>query len=203
MDRKILIIRTVIILFLVTFVLAACSKKEETIISNEGGEGMKISSQAFRNNEMIPSMYTCDGENINPPLTISDLPKEAQSLVLIMDDPDAPRGTWVHWLVWNIGRLEGDRGSIEIEENVGPANRVMTGRSNSLKVRGAVEGITSFGKSGYGGPCPPSGRHRYFFKTYALDTTLNLPESADKTRLEKAMQGHILAKTELIGLYER
>ena len=145
---------------------------------------MKLSSPAFENNQAIPSQYSCDGQDINPPLKISEAPENAASLVLIMDDPDAPMGTWVHWLVWNINPQ-----TTEIAENNVPA--------------GAVEGTTSFGRTGYGGPCPPSGTHRYFFKIYALDTKLDLSIEADKEKLEEAMDGHILAQAELIGLYSR
>ncbi len=145
---------------------------------------MKIASNVFKHNELIPSKYTCDGENINPPLEFFDVPKNAQSLVLIMDDPDAPRGTWVHWTVWNV-----DLETKEIKENNVPSE--------------AIEGITGFGRSGYGGPCPPSGIHRYFFKLYALDTKFDLTPDTDKSGLEKAMESHILAKAELIGLYSR
>jgi len=154
-------------------------------LSAEGEiKNMKIESSAFRQNEAIPSKYTCDGENVNPPLKFSRVPEDAKSLVLIVDDPDAPSGTWVHWTVWNIApRTEG------IGENDVP--------------QGAVEGLTDFGKPGYGGPCPPSGTHRYFFKVFALDITLDLDSSAKIEELEKAMEGHILAKDELIGLYQR
>lgn len=145
---------------------------------------MQISSSVFQSNTLIPSKYTCDGENINPPLRITDVPKDTQSLVLIMDDPDAPAGTWVHWLVWNIHPL-----TKEIGENSLPAN--------------AMEGRTSFGKIGYGGPCPPSNTHRYFFKLYALNTKLNLINSTDKAALLKAMEGHILEQAEVIGTYQR
>ncbi len=145
---------------------------------------MKITSSAFENNQQIPLKYTCDGQDINPPLEISEVPKETKSLVLIVDDPDAPMGTWVHWLVWNI-----DPSIAKIEENSMP--------------QGAVQGQNSFGKAPYGGPCPPSGTHRYFFKVYALDIKLELDSSADKNALESAMEGHILDKAELIGLYQR
>lgn len=145
---------------------------------------MIISSPAFENNKEIPSKYTCDGENINPSLQISKVPEGTQSLVLIMDDPDAPAGTWVHWIIWNI-----DPKTAEVAENSVPP--------------GGVGGVTSFGSTGYGGPCPPSGTHRYFFKLYALDTKLDLPSEADKAQLEKAMEGHILDQAELVGLYSR
>ncbi len=145
---------------------------------------MQISSPTFQNNQNIPSKYTCDGQNINPPLQFSDIPGNAQSLVLISDDPDAPMGTWVHWIIWNI-----DPKTTEIAENSVPT--------------GAIEGTTSFGETGYGGPCPPSGTHRYFFKLYAIDIKLDLPITTNSQALEKALQGHILASSELIGLYKR
>lgn len=145
---------------------------------------MRISSPAFQHNQNIPSKYTCDGENINPPLQFSDIPGNAQSLVMISDDPDAPMGTWVHWTIWNI-----DPKTTEIAENSVP--------------QGAIEGTTSFGETGYGGPCPPSGTHRYFFKLYALDTKLDLPTTTNAQDLKKSLQGHILAQAELIGLYKR
>lgn len=145
---------------------------------------MEISSPAFTHNGSIPAQYTCDGDDKSPPLRISGVPRGAKSLALIHDDPDAPMGTWVHWLLWNINPL-----TEEIEENGVPP--------------GAIEGTTSWGNTGYGGPCPPSGTHRYFFKLYALDTILDLPSSADMAKLEEAMASHILAKSELIGLYSR
>lgn len=145
---------------------------------------MKIQSPAFQHNENIPAKYTCDGEGINPPLQFLDVPGNAKSLVLISDDPDAPMGTWVHWTIWNI-----DTKITEIAENSVPAD--------------AVEGTTSFGNVGYGGPCPPSGVHRYFFKLYALDTVLDLPAGANIKELETAIQGHALGNAEFIGLYSR
>lgn len=145
---------------------------------------MKLLSPAFENNQYIPPQYTCDGQNINPLLQILEVPENAKSLVLIMDDPDAPLGNWVHWLVWNI-----DPKTKEIAPNSSPPL--------------AIQGITSFGQAGYGGPCPPSGTHRYFFKLYALDVILDLSPHSNKTQLETAMKNHIIAKTELIGLYQR
>ena len=143
---------------------------------------MKITSSAFAHNQKIPSKYTCDGDNISPPLTIEDIPANTKSMVLIVDDPDAPSGTWVHWTVWNI-----DPNKTEIIESNIPG----------------VEGITSFGKPGYEGPCPPSGVHRYFFKLYALDNLLNLSTLIDASQLEQAMEGHILSQAELMGSYSR
>lgn len=147
-------------------------------------EGMKIQSSAFEHNQSIPRKFTCDGENFNPPLTFSDVPKDSVSLALIMDDPDAPRGLWVHWTVWNISPQ-----TTSVEEN--------------SKFEGAVEGVTSFGKPGYGGPCPPDREHRYFFKLYALATKLSLDRSATKKELEREMEGHIKARAELVGRYNR
>ena len=144
---------------------------------------MLITSPSFAHNAMIPPKYTCQGEDINPPLEIDNIPSNTKSLVLIMDDPDAPMGTWVHWTVWNI-----PPDTKTIGENTKPQG---------------MEGITSFGKPGYGGPCPPSGTHRYFFKLYALDTNLDLSLATKKEELEKTMKGHILDKAELIGLYKK
>ena len=145
---------------------------------------MKISSSAFENNQYIPSMYTCDGENKNPRLLISDVPEESKSLVLIVDDPDAPSGDWVHWTVFNIAP-----DTKEISEDSVPQD--------------AVQGKTDFKKSGYGGPCPHTGIHHYQFKLYALNTILNLDSSAGKKDIEKAMSGHIIAQNLIVGLYKR
>ena len=143
---------------------------------------MKLTSTAFQHNGGIPSKYTCDGDNDSPPLIINDIPKNAKSLAFICDDPDAPVGTFVHWVAWNI-----PPNTSQIPENHKFLN----------------EGITDFGRRGWGGPCPPSGAHRYFFKLYALDTTLNLPQTARKKDLEIVMKGHVLAEAQLIGLYKR
>ena len=145
---------------------------------------IQITSTAFQNNGNIPRQYTCDGKDINPPLMIANCPQGTQSLALICDDPDAPVGTWVHWVIWNI-----DPNVKEIKENAVPA--------------GAVQGMNDFRKHAYGGPCPPSGTHRYYFKVYALDTTFGISANASKADLEKAMKGHILAQGELIGMYKR
>jgi Raf kinase inhibitor-like YbhB/YbcL family protein len=130
---------------------------------------------------MIPKKFTCDGQNVNPSFRIEGIPEGALSLALIVDDPDAPMGTWVHWVVYNIPKVSG------IEENSVPG----------------IQGNNDFGKKDYGGPCPPSGTHRYFFKLYALDSKLALKGQVDKKRLEQAMQGHIIQKAELVGLYKR
>lgn len=145
---------------------------------------MKFLSPAFKHNEYLPSKYTCDGDNLNPPLSIDKVPENAQSLVLIVDDPDAPRGTWLHWTCWNI-----DPKTTQIPENSVP--------------QGAVEGMTDSGATGYSGPCPPSGTHRYFFKLYALDRKLDLPHGAPLNELLKVIDNHIIEKVEFIGLYSR
>lgn len=158
---------------------------------------MKISSSAFDFNQTIPSKYTCDGENVNPSLQIADIPENAESLVLIVDDQDAPAGTWTHWTIWNITPHIKD-----ISENSVPNRASWDPDSLSVPLL-AMEGLTDFGKPGYGGPCPPSGTHRYFFKLYALDTILDLPLNVKADDIEKAMTGHILDKAEVIGLYKR
>ena len=142
---------------------------------------LTVSSLAFENNKAIPSKYTCDGEDVNPPLKIEGIPEEAESLVLIVEDPDAPAGLWIHWVVWNVPP---------------------TGTIKEDSVPG-TEGMTTNRVRAYGGPCPPSGTHRYFFKAYALDTKLDLSGNSEKRDVEKAMQNHLLAKGELIGLYSR
>ena len=138
-----------------------------------------VTSPVFYNNNMIPRKYTCDGDNVNPPLYVREVPKETKSLVLIIDDPDAPSGTWEHWNVWNIP----------------PTKRI---KENSVP---GVEGMNDFGKHAYGGPCPPSGTHRYFFKVYALDNMLSLQVHSRKKDIEEAMKDHVLAKGELVGVY--
>ena len=144
----------------------------------------KLSSPVFIASGDIPKIYTCDGLDVNPPLLISGVPEAAKSLALIVDDPDAPFGDFTHWILWNIAP-----DTAEIKENSVPPE--------------VVEGTTDFERSGWGGPCPPSGTHRYRFKLYALDITLDLPVSARKKELEAAMHGHILDQTVLVGKYAR
>lgn len=139
---------------------------------------IEISSSEFSANEEIPSRFTCDGEDVNPPLSLGKLPERTKSLVLIVEDPDAPMGTWDHWLVWNIPP------SKEIKEDSIPG----------------TEGKNSFHKHHYGGPCPPSGTHRYFFKVFALNSMLELQADTDKETLEQTMAGKILGRGEIMGL---
>lgn len=166
--------------FLLALWFAGCQSSGQNTSSSKNIRVMKITSAVFKEGELIPNIYTCKGKNINPPVQIADVPAGTRSLALILDDPDAPGGTWVHWVMWNISPATGG-----IEENSVPT--------------GAVQGKNSWGNSGYGGPCPPSGVHRYFFKIYALNTALSLPSSDGKKDLEKAMKGHILAEGQLMG----
>ena len=147
-------------------------------------DALTITSPAFANGEIIPQKYTCQGDDINPPLRWSNIPAGTKSLVLIVDDPDAPMGTWTHWLVWNINpHIQ------TIHENEVPA--------------GAILGTNDFQKQAYGGPCPPSGTHRYFFRLYALDIQLNLPAGATRSELETAMKDHLITQGELMGRYRQ
>ena len=145
------------------------------------GNTMKLTSPVFAHNTLVPAAFTCDGEDVNPPLEVSGIPAQAKTLALIVDDPDAPMGTWVHWVMFDIP-LTGT-----IVEHSDPG----------------TQGRNDFGRTTYGGPCPPSGIHRYFFKLYALDTKLGLSSLTTKAELEKAMAGHIVATAELIGLYKK
>jgi len=150
---------------------------------------LSLTSAAFQEEGMIPEKYTCDGPDISPPLAWSPLPAGAKSIALICDDPDAPMGTWVHWVVYN---LPAD--STGLPEGVRPTERIE---------RGGSQGVNDFRKIGYGGPCPPRGTHRYLFKVYALDAKLELAGKVTKAQLLKAMEGHIFAEGQLMGKYKR
>ncbi len=162
--------------------------RSSSLPSPIGGTHMKLESSAFSANGLIPSEYTCDGKNISPPLTWTEVPAATKSLALIVDDPDAPRGTFVHWVAYNL-----------------PAT--LTGLpahvTKQTDLANGLQGKNDFSSLGYGGPCPPSGTHRYFFKLYALDQTLTLPAGASKPQVLAAAEGHILASAELIGRYQR
>ena len=150
---------------------------------------IKVTSSGFEDGGLIPAKYTCDGADISPPLGWEGVPEGTKSIALISDDPDAPMGTWVHWVLFNLpGQTR------ELAENI-PHDRTLPS--------GAKQGTTDFRRVGYGGPCPPSGTHRYFFKLYALDAEIALTAGANKAQLLKAMQGHILAQGQLIGKYKR
>jgi Raf kinase inhibitor-like YbhB/YbcL family protein len=152
-------------------------------VSAAGGARMKITSSVFQQGSDIPSKFSCDGANTSPPLQISDVPAAAKTLVLIVDDPDAPSGLFTHWLVWNLSPQ-----TSTIAEGSAP---------------GGIHGTNDFGKSLYGGPCPPSGIHRYYFRVFALDGKLDLAGGAKRSQLDAAMKGHVIAQGELMGRYSR
>lgn len=152
-------------------------------------EKIVVSSEAFKGGETIPPEYTCDGKNVSPALSWEGIPAGAKSIALIMDDPDAPGGMFVHWVLYNI-----PASARKLPEGM-PKNETLGD--------GSRHGMTDFGRVGYGGPCPPKGTHRYYFKIYALDTMPSLQPGASKKQLESAMKGHILAQGELMGRYER
>ena len=141
---------------------------------------LKVDSPAFEENEIIPKKYTCDGQNINPPLNIENIPPEAKSLAIIVDDPDAPNGSFCHWVVWNIP---------------------VTHHIVEIESRGKA-GRNDYGRHQYNGPCPPSGTHRYNFMVYALDTTLDVPGSSDKKQIQKLISNHIVALGIITGKYK-
>jgi len=150
---------------------------------------MTIASPAFRAGEMIPAEFSCDGPNVSPPLVFENIPAEAKSLAIIVDDPDAPAGTWVHWVAYNI-----PAGTKELAKNIPPQKELSNGTR---------QGTNDFRRISYGGPCPPGGTHRYFFKLYALDIVPNLAAGATKAQLLDAMKGHILDQAELMAKYRR
>lgn len=150
---------------------------------------MDIKSRSFLEGGMIPARYTCDGENVSPPLEWSGAPAEVKSFALVSDDPDAPAGTWVHWVVYNM-----PADAAKLDEDIKPSSEFQNGMR---------QGSNDFQRIGYGGPCPPSGTHRYFFKLYAVDRMLDLKPGATKNQVLQAMQGHILAQAQLVGKYRR
>ena len=149
----------------------------------------ELQSPAFTNDGEIPRQYTCDGTDVSPPLAWQNPPSGTRSFTLIADDPDAPVGTWVHWVIYN---LPAD--TIGMVENL-PSTEDVKG--------GGLQGKNDFEKIGYGGPCPPSGTHRYFFRIYALDNELPLKAGAPKAEVEKAMAGHVVAQAQLMGTYRK
>lgn len=156
---------------------------------------LTIKSPAFENEQKIPVKYSCDGESVSPPLLWEGVPDSARSLVLISDDPDAPMGTWVHWVVYDIPPT-----ITEFPENIPPVRDLAGLKEQNL---GGKQGKNSAGKIGYYPPCPPSGTHRYFFKLYALDTMLGIEPGATKNEILQAMNGHVIAEAQLMGLYSR
>lgn len=178
----------------VLFLAVLLKEKEPEPAPDTAKEGevtmaLTITSSAFEEGGMIPRKYTCDSEDISPPLRIDGVPDDAKSLALISDDPDAPVGTWVHWVLYNLPPDTRD-----LPENM-PTDEQLE--------NGARHGMTDFKRFGYGGPCPPGGTHRYFFKVYALDTILDLSGRVTKRDVEAAMKGHILSEGQLMGKYQR
>lgn len=183
-------------LMMAVWVFAGCGgapggKQARTPESATGAEtgGLTLTSPAFAEGEMIPRAFTCDGEDRSPALDWSGVPSGTAALALICDDPDAPNGDWVHWVVYDLPAEA--RG---LPEGVEPVER---------PAQGGVHGQNSWGRLGYGGPCPPSGTHRYFFKLVALDAPLALGPGADKAEVLKAMEGHVVAEARLLGRYRR
>jgi Raf kinase inhibitor-like YbhB/YbcL family protein len=180
----------ILTLALVTLVLLGCARAPQpAAIQKENQMAFKLTSTAFKEGQPIPRQHTCDGVNVSPPLEWSGAPPNAKTFAIICDDPDAPSGTWVHWVLYN---LPADR--IGLVENV-PTTEKVPGDG--------LQGTNDFQKIGYGGPCPPSGTHHYFFKLYALDGELSLKAGATKAEVLKAMEGHIIGQTQLMGTYSR
>ena len=168
-----------------TIIVVGCTFAAAAVVAfAAGGTKVKISSPAFQEGGLIPEKFSKYGRNISPELQIEGAPAEAKSLVLVVDDPDAPVGLFTHWLVWNI-----DPKTTEIGEATAPS--------------GVVQGKNDFGETGYGGPQPPSGTHRYFFKIFALDKTLDLKPGAKRQEVDAAMKGHIIAQGQLMGKYSK
>jgi Raf kinase inhibitor-like YbhB/YbcL family protein len=173
------------LLSIMILLASGCITKQEDNMNN-----ISISAEGFKDGTTIPDVYTCKGKDISPSLSWKEIPAGTKSIALIMDDPDAPGGTFVHWVLYNV-----PAGTQKMPEGM-PYDKTLPD--------GSMQGMTDFGRTGYGGPCPPPGKpHRYFFKIFALDSMINLPPGASKKQLENVMAGHILAKGEIIGMYKR
>lgn len=183
--------KKVLFLFMLAYLLLFLQCKVQKSYQQEGDNEMKIkiTSSSFEEGGFIPKKYTCDSINISPPLEWADIPGETKSIALICDDPDAPMGTWVHWVLYNL-----PFNINKLPENI-PAEKVLE--------NGTTQGTNDFHKIGYGGPCPPEGMHRYYFKIYALDAELDVGVGLSKEELLKAMKGHVLAEGQLMGKYSR
>jgi Raf kinase inhibitor-like YbhB/YbcL family protein len=192
--------RMILLVPLLLVTVAACGRNKPNLVdppppppstnsSTQQKSELKLTSTAFKEGEAIPRGYTCDGANVSPPLEWTGVPKSAKTIAIIADDPDAPSGTFVHWVLFN---LPAD--GLGLIENT-PQTETLNG--------GGMQGKNDFEKTGYGGPCPPSGTHRYFFKFYALDTELPSKAGATKAEVEKAMEGHVVGQAQLMGTYKR
>jgi Raf kinase inhibitor-like YbhB/YbcL family protein len=183
--------------------IAGCWQKEPPPAENPSLLTIQLSSSAFADGGMIPTPFTCDGTDRSPPLEWSGVPASARALALICDDPDAPAGTWSHWVVFNLPpQVKGLKEGVPAEEAVAKAF-IEGAESVDLPLPEPRQGKNDFGKTGYGGPCPPSGAHRYVFRLYALDRTLELGPSATRAEVLKAIERHILAEGRLSGRYRR
>jgi len=187
-------IRLSVAALIIWLTLTACAGRGTPTLSVSGPEGgqatpIELTSNAFRHGEPIPRKYTCNGEDISPPLRWSDPPQDTRSFALVADDPDAPVGTWVHWVLFNLPAQ-----ARELPEDIS---------TNANLADGSRHGRNGWGRLGYGGPCPPRGTHRYVFKLYALDAVLDLAAASSKEQLLQAMEGHIIGYTELVGTYTR
>jgi Raf kinase inhibitor-like YbhB/YbcL family protein len=189
MLRQITLPLSMLLLMSCARVPPAPSQLPTPVAPQENKMEIKLTSTAFKEGQPIPRQYTCDGVNVSPPLEWTGVPKTAKTVAIIADDPDAPSGTFVHWVLYNLPAE-----NIGMVENLPP--------TENLKA-GGFQGKNNFEKIGYGGPCPPSGTHRYFFKIYALDSELPLKAGATKAEVEKAMESHIVAQGQLMGTYRR
>lgn len=176
-------------IIILTFVMLLGGFHHDAFSTQKGARKMQIASAAFTEGSMIPAKYTCDGQDISPPLEWKNAPAGTKSFTLIGDDPDASVETWVHWVAYNI-----PSNVTKLDENVKPEKEFKNGMR---------QGSNDWPKIGYGGPCPPSGTHRYYFKLYALDTVLNIKPGATKTQVLQSMKGHVLAEVQLMGKYKR
>jgi Raf kinase inhibitor-like YbhB/YbcL family protein len=175
---------------MLAFALSPVACMHATVTQERADMKLELTSSAFNEGQPIPMKYTCDGEDISPPLTWRGIPETANSIALICDDPDAPSGTWVHWVLY------------DLPANLTALNEAVTSAGSIAE--GGAQGTNDFKRIGYGGPCPPSGKpHRYFFKLYALDANLGLKQGATKDELVSAMKGHILTQGQLMGTYQR
>ncbi len=179
--------RKILFLSFLTGLFLVCTVSGQTLAASKRGRVMEIQSSAFHQGGLIPPQYTCTGKNISPPLSWKGIPEGTKSIAIITDDPDAPMGTWVHWVYYDIP-----------DHVSGLPEHVLQGKKPST---GGTQGMNDSRNIGYDGPCPPSGIHRYYFKAYALDAMLNLSPGASKRELLNAMQGHILGESVLMGKY--
>jgi Raf kinase inhibitor-like YbhB/YbcL family protein len=175
------------IILVLTIAALLCSCRSQSVVAEDKAMKLEVTSTAFDYGDMIPAKYTCKGSNISPPLAWKNVPTGAKTIAIIADDPDAPMGTWVHWVLYDLpAHVDNLPEAVPNEKKLG---------------NGASQGVNSSGIVGYQGPCPPSGTHRYFFKLYALDNELALKDGSTKAQLLQAMKGHVLAEGELMGRF--